>query len=186
MTRTLTSLLIAALMLGGCAFKSKFLTDDFKTADAYFSGLMLGGLEIADERPEGERGDVKVQPGTLKGTKGSAYPSLSGEHRSEIETEIRKHLGSSGQTIQMKAFVTKGEKAFKASWGGDQEKVRFAVRLEYFDDQLKRQIKTSGESSLEVNSATSSDEYLEKVYRKAIRTAIHESFASLKEYYEGK
>lgn len=186
MRKNLLLLLIPGLLLGGCAFKSRFLTDDFKTADAYFSGLALGGLEIIDERPEGERGELKVEAGTLKGKKGSAHPALSGEHRGEIETAIRSHLGSSGQTVSMKAFVTKGEKAFKASWGGDQEKVRFAVRLEYYDGELKRQIKTSGESSLEVNSATSSDDYLEKVYRKAIRSAVHESFASLKEYYEGK
>lgn len=179
-------LLISGLVFSGCAFKTNFLTDDFKTGDAYFAELAPGDLIIVDERADVDKGDLKVPAIALREKKGRIQPELVKSHRDLIGDEIKKHLGSDSRKIKFVAFITKGEKGFVSSWKGDQEKVKFAIRIEYFDEVLKKELKTSGEASYEVSSITSSGDYIEKAYQKAIRNAIHESFVSLKEYYAGK
>lgn len=152
---------LALLPLLACTPKAKgrLLQDDFRYEQAYFPEIQMLSLDIVDEREEREF-------------------ELTSEQRHLIREEVRKHLGGGGKKYAFKVIVKAGEKSLQSKMLKKREQVRAGVRVELSNGS--RTVGAGGEAELEITSNTASDEYREKLFQKALRDSIHQSFESLK------
>ncbi len=154
-------LIFGFVLLSACANKAKYVGDDFRAEDAYFPNVAITRLDIFDER-------TTIQITT----------ELTDTQKSLIREQIYKHVGGLGQVYSCAVYVTK---AAKVRTGSFKKSVRFAVRMEFVRDDKKYTARPHAESSYELSYPDASPEFLEHMYQKVIREAIHNCFVSAKE-----
>lgn len=154
----------AMVILAGCAAKSKYTGDDFRIEDAYFPNVAITRLDIMDERTEIQKGELSTE--------------LTDAQKSLMREQIYKHVGGLGQVYGCTVYITKSSKVRTGSF---KKSVRFAVRMELLRDDKKYTARPHAESSYELSYPDASPEFLEHMYQKVIREAIHNCFVSAKE-----
>lgn len=167
------------VLLSGCGVKKAFLAEEFEYKEAVFTDISVQSISYVDERRDVEDRALKIPSFSWPGKKDAVIPALSSQHKEVIWNEIKKHLAGEGIKSDFTVYVTKGEQKFEMKWNGEHEYTRFAVKLEISNSSGVK--KLFGEAWLEVTSITASSDYMEQLYEKAIREAVHKCFLSLKE-----
>lgn len=165
--------------LVGCSLKKSYLIDKFDYKEAFFSNILIQSISIEDNRADTTNREIKIPTLSWPGKEDTVKPELSQEHKELIKEEIFKHVGNEGKKLHVTATVTRGEQTFTSNWSGEHEYARFAIKINFTDGYSYQQ--ASGDAFLKVRSMDASKEYLEQLYRKVIREAIHKCFMELKE-----
>lgn len=183
----LSCLLALVVMLSGCAimnmrnFKDDFLNkEDYRPEDVR-AGIRINSISFQDKREEISDRDIRIPgPFALPVKKDTVYPALTEVYKQFIKDEIFKYASGKGEKYDLTVIVKKGEKNFKLGWTGATEEVKFTLDIEFTGRSY--QILGGGYATYKVNSIESTREYLEQLYRKAIKDCIYKSFEAFKDY----
>lgn len=165
--------------LVGCGIKKSYLIDKFDYNEAFFSNILIQSISIDDTRAETTSRVIKIPTLSWPGKQDTVKPELTQEQKELIKEEIFKHVGGQGKKVHVTATVTRGEQTFSTNWSGEHEYARFAIKINFTDGYSYQQ--ASGDAFLQIRSMDASKEYIEQLYRKVIREAVHKCFMELKE-----
>lgn len=176
-------LLMVLALFSGCAAKRALLENDIRYDDS-FCDFAVDSVVFNDERPGTSDASFTFTFWSKPGTVQSAQQALTAAHRGIIDEEIRLHHAgpSAAEHYVLKVFVVTAEKKFTAvtRFSGS-EAAHVVLKMELWRPGATTFTKSmSGDSYLEVRSLTGSNEYIEQIFRKAIRASIAQCFESFR------
>lgn len=177
--KNIVLLVVVLSVFTGCGVKKAYLKDSFDCRETAIGDIKLDPVTIIDKREGAGVVEFEIPSFSWKGVEDSLFPVISEEQEGIIKDEVRKHSSENGKQYSMTVFVLKGRKTLKAKRLSAVEIAEFSVKLNITDGNDIRE--SSGEALLEISSMRATYEYMEQLYRKAIREAIHKAIAGLKQ-----
>lgn len=191
MKKTAGTILVMALILlciGGCAskIKMKYLDEPY-TEEKIIVPVVIREIEINDERENIASADIEIPRRSKNGDQKDVQPPLSAEHRKILEDEIGKYVTSSGTEVKAVVEIFGGEKKFEAARFSEVERVKVKLGITLYDSSDAVYFaKSNGEAMYELKSLDASEEYIEKLYCKALKASVYKCFEGIRNYLKEK
>lgn len=184
------TLLLALILLGivGCASKMKMKYLDESYAEEQIKiPVLIKEIEISDKRSNISSADIAIPRRSKNGESIVVRPPLSAVHRKLLEDEIANYVTSSGTEVKAVVEIEQGEKKFEAARVTEVEQVKVKLSITLYDNSDAVYFaKSNGEAMYELKSLDASDEYIEKLYGKALKASVYKCFEGIREYLKTK
>ena len=166
---------ISVVLLTGCASKQALLKDSAPNPKK--ANLSVISIEISDLRQHTTDREIKIPFFSWPGQSDKIRPILTSEHKHLIDTEIRKHVTSSGIPVKIHVSIEEAYKEFSATWITENEHVEIQMKIDIYDEIHTPYLMSAfGNSIYDMTSIDASPEYIEKLYQKALRSGIKKAF----------
>jgi hypothetical protein len=158
----------------GCSSKYAYLNDDPLTGTVSINGKVKD-LMILDLRKDVTDRKLKIPFIGFPGKTDEIRPFLNVEQIGLIRNEFGSYFKGSSANYKLIIRVTEGLQRYSASFFSEKEYVKFSMEIDLLVAENDVKVYTAfGESFYEVKSLDASNEYIEKLYRKAIKTCVYE------------
>lgn len=167
--------LIAALGFGGCSSRAKlkYLNEPFTTTELKIP-LTVTGIEFNDNRTDTSSRAVDIPRYTKNGQTDTVHQTLLQEHQTILTNEMKSYFDGSGKEVEAVIEVLEGDKCFTAGRVSEIEYVKVRLGLTLLDTvHTPYFLKSTGEASYEIKSLDAKNEFLEQLYQKALKAALH-------------
>ena len=176
--KRLVVVLAGLLLLTGCASKSQFLVDD--VADPAVSDFTVKSINVLDTRDGVSGKPLDIPTFAWPGKQDMTVPPLTPEHENLIKTVISNYISDGGPEVDVMVYLEKGYKEFRATWFGEVEHVEIELKIDLHDNMHTPYLYSlSGSVFYEVRSMDASNEFIEKLYQKAIRSCIKKTMSNI-------
>ena len=138
----------------------------------------MDSFSIVDERKDVSAMQPIAGFFAKPGTRSEASPPLSKVQRSLIKSEILKYIDNKGDRYNITVYIVKAQKAFRSAWPRKYETAAVALKIKFKGEDGVSIY--AAETLLEVKSIKATDEYIEKLYQKAIKDCIYDCFVTMK------
>jgi len=184
------TLLLAFLSLGigGCVskIKMKYLNEPYIEEQIKIP-VLIKEIEISDKRDNISSADIEIPRHSKNGDTIIVRPPLSAEQRKVLEDELGNYVTASGTEVKAVVEILKGEKKFMAARVSEVERVKTKLSVTLYDTSDAIYFaKGNGEAMFELTSLDASDEYIEKLYCKALKASVYKCFEGIREYLKQK
>ncbi|MBN1760480.1 MAG: hypothetical protein JW863_19280 [Chitinispirillaceae bacterium] len=165
----------SVILLTACssATKLKYLNEPFTTTEMKIP-LTLTEIEFTDNRADTSSRAVNIPRYTKLGQKDTVRQSLRQEHRTLLNEEMKAYFTGGGKEVKAVVEVIDGSKCFEAGRMTEIEFVRVRLGLTLLDEEHTPYfLKSSGEAMYEIKSLDAKNEFIEKLYQKALKAALY-------------
>jgi hypothetical protein len=179
------SLCVSALFID-CAAKIKrnFLNEPYR-AKTISVALSIAGIEVVDGRSSLDTETLWIPSFTFKKVGDTVIPPLTSAQEAVIKDEIAHYAKGSGPEVKVKATIKEGTKQYSMGFFNSRECAKAAMTVELLDSvHTPYLFSTTGEAYYEVKSTKADTLFLEKLYRKALKTCVYKAFESIQEFLE--
>ncbi|HOI79857.1 MAG TPA: hypothetical protein PLI30_09665 [Petrimonas sp.] len=171
-------LLALAISIAGCATKKSILTSVPQNSNIRLDGKPIT-IEITDLRNKTTQKQLRIPTITLPGQKDKVHPALTDYQRKLINEQILLHFNQSDPELKVKCTILEGFQAFTAYAFHEREYVQVDIKIELLDPESNILEYGTSTAFFEVKSLDASNEFINELYHKAIRTAIHDCLIKL-------
>lgn len=170
--------------IGGCASKIKMKYLDEPYAEEQIKvPVLVKEIEIIDKRENISSADIEIPRRSKNGETIELRPPLNAEHRNVIESEIAHYVTASGTEVKVVIEILKGVKKFEAARVSETERVTTKLGVTLYDNSDAAYFaKSGGEAMFELKSLDASDEFIEKLYCKALKASVYKCFEGIRDY----
>jgi hypothetical protein len=164
--------------LTSCASKQALLSKLTEPNKIKLLGKIVD-IEIIDKRINTSLEKIKIPMISFPGESDRISPVLTEGQKQLITNKIRSYFITSDFNVNIKCYILTGFKEFTAHTWHEKEYVEFEAKIELLDENniLKKEV--SQKVVFEAKSMDASQSYLDKIYEKAINTAIYKCFDQL-------
>ncbi|WP_209329129.1 hypothetical protein [Lunatimonas salinarum] len=173
-------ILIAVSMFSSCVSKYSILNQNYETNKVSLSGN-VSGLNIIDKRSNITDEKIKIPVISFPGQFDKVSPILSEEHNQLIKNQIRSYFTNSEEEIKVNCYILIGYQEFSAHTFHEREYVQFDTKIELLNEKDNVIRFCSSTAFFEVKSSDASNDYIDEIYKKAIRTSVYKCFEKLDE-----
>ena len=166
---------LSALAVIGCssAAKMRYLNEPYAASEITLP-LAVSEIEFVDNRADTSSRAVTIPRYTKLGQKDTVRQALLAEHRTLLTDQIKKSFTGEGNEVKAQVEVILGNKCFEAGRVTEIEVVNVRIGLTLLDgEHTPYFLKSSGEAMYEIKSLDAKDEFLEKLYQKGLKAALH-------------
>jgi hypothetical protein len=170
-----------ALAVLGCssAAKMRYLNEPYAASEIKIP-LAVSEIEFIDNRADTSSRPVNIPRYTKLGQKDTVRQALLAEHRALLTDQIKKCFNGEGSEVKAQVEIIRGNKCFEAGRITEIEYVNVRISLTLQDgEHTPYFLKSSGEAMYEIKSLDAGDEFLEKLYQKGLKAALHKCFEGI-------
>lgn len=179
-TLFILTVIILPLLQVGCTSKYSYLQDDPLNIKLYLDAK-INNFSIRDKRKETTTRILKIPFIGLPGRSDQIQPLLSPDHLNIIRSEFDSYFIGSEKTYNIDVRITEGVQKYEAAFFSEKEYVKFALEVDLIEAASNTiAFNGYGEAYYEVKSMDASNEFINKLYEKAIKTCIYEFCKKIK------
>ena len=168
-----SSIVVALLLLAGCAQKSALLVElSARTAAIPGEGVCgkVETLTIVDEREGVSERDLRVPLLSRPGQNDEVRPPLSDSVRQVIEGEVRRRIRGDAEPVAVTVKITEGVQRFRSRTLVEQESVRWGVEVSL--KSVHGHVAAGGEMEALAQSRDASLGFVERLSSEALRGSV--------------
>ena len=178
--------LTIALAVIGCSSTAKlnYLNEPYAINEIRVP-LSISGVDIIDSRNDTTSRAVDIPRHPKKGQADEINQALNDKHRKLITEEMTVYLETSDKEARVEVEVLEGVKKFEGATFGRTEYVKVKLGVTLYDDvHSPFYLKSSGEAMYEIQSLKASNEFIEKLYQKALKASLYKCFEGIRNSME--
>lgn len=179
--------IILAVLAASCTRSvdpEKVLDEAFEPKYVQLSGTVVE-VEIADAREDTTSRALEVPSMSFPWNDDEIQPTLTPDHRSVIESEVRKYFAG-GEELVVKVVILRAVKRFKANWRSEGEEVECELSVEI---ERKRGAPANrgfvGGAVIKLQSLDASSSKIDDLYLQVIAASIEECLTGYANREEG-
>lgn len=179
MIRTILALGLGFL-LAGCSATAKkaFLNEEYR-APGVKASFSAAAFSIIDLREATTTRALDVPVLSLPGTNDSINPALNEAYTRAMREEAESLLTAGGPAYDIRISVMEAKKAFYGALV-EREAARVIVRVDVLDSLHQPYFySATGEANLEMKSTNAGQDFSEKQFIKALKTAVYKAFEAI-------
>lgn len=177
---SLTSILILLILSSSCTSKYSILSHNYETNQVLLSGK-ISDIEIIDKRPNTTIEKIKLPTTSFPGQFDKISPVLTDEHKQLIKSQISSYFSNDDDEVKINCYILSGFQEFSAHAFYEREYVQFETKIELLDAADNVLKYCTSTAFFETKSLDASHDFMDKIYKKAIRTSIYKCFEQLNE-----
>lgn len=174
------SILIVLVFLSSCASKYSILSRNYETNQVLISGR-ISDINIIDKRSNITDEKIKLPVISFPGQFDKVSPVLTDEHKQLIRSQIKSYFSNNEEELKINCYILIGFQEFSAHAFHEREYVQFDTKIELLDVNDNVLKYCTSTAFFEAKSMDASYDYIDKIYKKAIRTSIYKCFEKLNE-----
>lgn len=171
-------ILILLFAITSCGSKKSIIEKNYETDKIIIYGR-INEIIINDSRKDTTSRELKIPKLSFPGQSDIIQPSLTQFHKDSITKQIKSYFLNSEDNFNITVEVTKGLKEFNANAFNEREFVQFGTKITLSNLNNNDEKNCSSTAFFETKSIDASNEFVDKLYLKAIRTSVYKCFTKL-------
>jgi hypothetical protein len=178
-------LLLLLPFLTGCwqYQKNKLLEQEFRIGEAVLLPYTLKKVSVFDRRKDVASKDITIPTLSFKSKKETVAPPWTEEHTKFVKSELARYFQPKSRPVNVLVEVLEAKKTFETKWSGEREIVAMSLKVTLSEPGTNQAFLFGlGEAGPSVTSLDASEEYIAKLFLRAIEMSLYAAAKGIKHY----
>jgi len=164
--------MLLSLTLLSCVGKQSILKNNDEPNQIAIKGI-FNEFEVVDIRNNVSTRALHIPDITLPGQSDLVHPELTQAHQDVITKQVKSYFRDGENEYNVKIEVVEGIKEFSANLFNEREYVQFDVQISLANPKTNALKTCSSTAFFEAKSMDANYNFIDKIYLKAMRTAVY-------------